>query len=905
MKKKKSLVVISTIGSALMLCTILLSNSANMLTDTYGGIQTYGVSFNSSKNKFHSYTGNTGYNGETIIKTDLGNNVNFTYHDIKGINTTWHVLGSEGYFYNTDPIHGMDRITLSFKTNNSNYEIFYSYDDSFDYSQAFISSTNERTTFDFSGYQPNYFKVVNNSGSNFNISSVDISLSCINNHPTATLHSENTTMGSVSGGGVKTSGEQVTINATPNQGYRFVGWYDGEALVSTQPSYSFTIGNEDISYVARFTYETYNFVVESESLVKGLVSNSSGQYDYLSDVTIEATPNTGYSFRGWYEGNDLVSTDNPYTFAMPYANKTYTAKFTANPYDLTLVNANEELGSVTGEGTYLYGSSVTIVATPNTGVSFLGWYNNEDQEVCSTESYTFDMPHEDIEYTAKFAWTPYSVTVNINDDEMGSVTGAGSYTYGQQVNLVATPEEHHSFFGWYINDELYSRETWLTFNMPSDNLVYEARFVKNYNLNVYSDDESMGTVSAPTEWGAGLEVTVTANANIGYAIDYWYDYDLNEVSYDSSYTFIMPENDVDLYAAFAKGYTLTVLSSDESKGTVSGSGQYKAGRNVTVRMTYISGTFKGWLDSNENLVSNDNPYSFLMVSGNYTLIAYFMTEEDEAKQLGIIPEISNDGKTLTYGLYPQTNINDSALIASLNALTPESNGWYLYDGEYYAKASATPESNGYTPRFKNGLKIVSGTTYWFKCELITWNILSDNNGEYYILSSVLLDVQKYYRSGYSRTINGETIYANNYEYSDIRAWLNDDFYNSAFALGDNYIQTTDIDNSTSTTESSSNPYACNNTQDKVFLPSYQDYSNSSYGFSISTRVCKTTDFAVATGIAWNFNGTYDYPGPYWTRSPSNMSQYYSFYVNFDGNFNHNIVNTQNHGVRPSITLVIV
>ena len=834
-----SSIVAVTLTATVIGLTVIGTSNSNKTFFASASKDSYGISFNSSKNKFHSYTGNTAYDGDATIKTNLGNDIDFSYYQVKGIASTWHVLGSGGYFYNTDPIHGIEKITLTFKTDNALFDIYYSIDDSFDQKQSFTSSVESPTVFNFDDYLPYYFKIVNNSGSNFNISSVDIALSCQLNYQTLTITNENEVMGSVSGSGIKAVGENVTITATPNPGYRFSGWYNG---------------------------------------------------------------------------SKLVSSNNPYTFNMPYSDITYIAKFSTNSYELTLNNNNHDLGSITGSGSFLYGSNVTIIATPNTGVSFLGWYDNEDNLISSLLTYTFTMPYEDLEYTAKFAWTPYFITIDVNESTMGSVTGSGSYTYGQQVNLVATPNEHHSFFGWYLDDELISREPVLTFSMPDESLDYEARFVVNHYIYVYSDDESMGTVNAPIECGTGLNATVIANASTGYAIDYWYDDDLNEVSYESEYTFAMPNHDVTLYAAFATGYTLTISSSDISKGTVTGGGQYKAGRSVTVTMTYISGTFKGWYDSDNNLVSSNNPYTFTMPSSDYLLAATFMTTEEWNIAHGVVPTISEDGKTITYGLYPQTNVEDAASIASLNELAaPESNGWYLYNNEYYAKLSATPYKTNC--KFDNGTTIVSGTTYWFKCEPITWNVLSNNSGEYYLVSSVLLDTHCYYNDAYSnRTIGDQTVYPNNYEYSDIRAWLNNDFYDSAFALGNNYIQTTTVKNSASTTNSSSNTYVCNNTQDKVFLPSYKDYINFSYGFTTSTdstdtRYCKTTDWARARG-SYYYHDTIDKPtnynGYYWTRSPYNAGDFFTWMVGDYGCLvgNQCRIDDTDTSVRPAITLKI-
>ena len=294
-----------------------------------------------------------------------------------------------------------------------------------------------------------------------------------------------------------------------------------------------------------------------------------------------------------------------------------------------------------------------------------------------------------------------------------------------------------------------------------------------------------------------------------------------------------------------------------------------------------------------------------IVANAFILSSCNLTNQTGRQIVGSKPVISADRKTVYFGLYPQTNVNSTTLLYSLNSLTtPESNGWYLYDGDYYAKVSATPYKSGYI--FDNGTPITSGATYWFKCEPIVWNILSNNSGEYYIVSSVLLDEYCYYNSTFNRTIDGQTVYANNYKYSDIRTWLNEDFYNLAFALGNEYIQTTSVDNSASTTDITSNEYACDNTEDKVFLLSYQDYCNSSYGFSTSTdktdtRYCKTTDWARARGASYNTDSSYPYNSFYWTRSPYRSYSDWASCVDDLGYFEKCCVNNTSC-VRPAITI---
>lgn len=907
MNKKKFLLIATSVLSFGTISLALFSGFYNNYVFASGDQNSgsYRIVCNSTKNKFFSGTGSTGQSGNATIKTNLDNDIDFTYSDVAGgSSSVWHLIKPNGYFYNTTPIHGLNQATFVSTSDDKQFTIYWGNDTDYTLGSESLSSSQEGTSFSFNGDSPTYFKVINTSGSNLSFTNIDINFECRNHYPVLNISSENEDMGTVSGSGTKVAGQSVTIVATPNSGYKFVGWYSGSELISSNASYTFNIGYDDLNYVAKFTYQSYNLIVQSESLTKGTVSESSGEYDYLENITISANANNGYTFSGWYKESTLVSDDNPYSFNMPHNDITYTAKFSTNSYDLSLVNNNPDLGSISGDGTFLYGSNVTVTATPNIGVSFLGWYDDGDNLVSSNPTYTFTMPYEDIQYIAKFAWTPYSITLSVNDDSMGSVTGDGSYTHGQQVNLTATPNEHYSFFGWYDDSTLLSQETTYSFSMPNKSLNYSAKFVKNYNLNVYSDDDSMGSVSAPTEWGVGLEVTVSANPNTGYVLDYWGDENYDEVSYDASYSFIMPEHDVELIACFATGYTFTVTSSDESKGSVSGGGQYKAGQSVTATMNHISGIFKGWYDVDDNLVSKSNPYTFTMPTNDYSLEAIFTTQEWDIAH-GVIPNLSDDEKTITYGLYPQTNVSNSSLISALNKLTtPESNGWYLYEDEYYAKVSATPYSTDYT--FDNGRTIASGTKYWFKCEPITWNVLSNNDGEYYILSSVLLDAHRY-NEYYTGTKDGH--YANNYEYSEIRAWLNNEFYNSAFALGNSNIQLTNVDNSAATTDSMSNPYVCNNTQDKVFFPSYKDYINSSYGFSTSTnstetRYCKTTDWARARGAYCNIGSSYLYNSSYWIRSPYSDDSNPVWTVYSDGSIYRSSDYLTYLSVRPALTIKI-
>lgn len=253
---------------------------------------------------------------------------------------------------------------------------------------------------------------------------------------------------------------------------------------------------------------------------------------------------------------------------------------------------------------------------------------------------------------------------------------------------------------------------------------------------------------------------------------------------------------------------------------------------------------------------------------------------------------------LTYGLYPQTNVNNVSLINALNSLTEvQPNGWYLYQDEYYAKLTAKPYQSTY--KFDNGTDIVNGETYWFKCEPIEWIVLSGDESSNFVISSKLLDAHRYASEK-----------SNNYKDSEIRYWLNTQFYNSAFMLEQTRIQITKVDNSASSTDSTANDYACDNTEDKVLLPSYRDYLNVNLGFSFQTshsksRECMPTDWAKANGAYYYTSSPYTNNGIYWTRSPYSNAPDGAWYVYHGGGlYNSHDINVERAHVcvRPAITL---
>ena len=310
-------------------------------------------------------------------------------------------------------------------------------------------------------------------------------------------------------------------------------------------------------------------------------------------------------------------------------------------------------------------------------------------------------------------------------------------------------------------------------------------------------------------------------------------------------------------------------------------------------------------------------------------------------ELGELPEpetaYTRDGDTIYFGEYPQSKVTDSGLQDTLTAKAgtlPTSadaqawtsygyyeNGsvsnymWYIdvtedgarYRGVYFTSyrpywPSYSSSSSSNTYQDDNGY--ATGTVYWFKYEPIAWTVLSEGDGKAMLLCNMIIDSQQYdYEDG---------TYSNNYAESTIRAWLNDEFYNTAFNdLQRSIILTTTVDNSAESTVHSSNPYACEDTEDKMFLLSYAEVTNSAYGFASSAgtydaaRQKQPTDYAQAQGAYTHSGGSYDGNGYWWLRSPFN---YYSnsangVYIDSDASRNASAYTTY-LGIVPALRITL-
>jgi hypothetical protein len=163
-QKKRYLFAISLVTAALfVLGVISWSNPQNR--GIKAASSDYSITFDKATNKIGTdkfVSPSTVYSGSGFATTGLGNKIGFAYSSFANPTTVWQLIKGGGYFTNTDPISGMKSITLTKSNSSSGFQVYWSETTAFTETNSATYDTTSALTFtcDFSGYAPNYIKVL-------------------------------------------------------------------------------------------------------------------------------------------------------------------------------------------------------------------------------------------------------------------------------------------------------------------------------------------------------------------------------------------------------------------------------------------------------------------------------------------------------------------------------------------------------------------------------------------------------------------------------------------------------------------------------------------------------------------------------------------------------------------------
>ncbi len=227
------------------------------------------------------------------------------------------------------------------------------------------------------------------------------------------------TGGDANGSGTFTHGSSPIISAIPNSEYTFAGW-TGEGVNDPSASTTTVSMTEDRNVSASFTLRKDDYFLLKLSTnisTAGIVRiNDTGYEEFPKDsnISISASPSEGYSFERW-SGEGITEPNSQDTTVWMTSDKNITAIFSLNSYLLSLTSNTG--GSLSYSGSLLHGSYATIIATPNSGYSFLSWEGNGVTDLSASTSQV--LMNQDRNVSANFT-VSLSVGLGLEPSTWGS-----------------------------------------------------------------------------------------------------------------------------------------------------------------------------------------------------------------------------------------------------------------------------------------------------------------------------------------------------------------------------------------------------------------------------------------------------------------------------------------------------
>ena len=279
------------------------------------------------------------------------------------------------------------------------------------------------------------------------------------------------------------AGTEITLTATPNEGYRFKEWQVISGGVTIKDD-KFTMPSANVEVKAIFEEDAppapTEFTVTVTSGGNGTASASPAKAVAGVEITLTAEASTGYRFKEWEveSPTGLVIANNKFT--MPAENVDVKAIFEELPAAEFTITFDGNSGSGNMD-------SVTVKAGTNYILPACGFTAPENQQfkawqIDGTE-YPVNAPVTvTADITVKALWedasptpTEYTVTVTSGGNGTASASPAKAAA-GATITLTATPDEGYHFKEWQAVSPTELVITNDKFLMPNDNVEVKAIF---------------------------------------------------------------------------------------------------------------------------------------------------------------------------------------------------------------------------------------------------------------------------------------------------------------------------------------------------------------------------------------------------------------------------------------------
>lgn len=447
------------------------------------------------------------------------------------------------------------------------------------------------------------------------------------------------------------AGATATLTATPNTGYTFVNWTKGNVVMSTNPTYSFTV-NASGAYIANFEPETYEIATIANPIYAGIA--------YIGEIPpSSATKSIDFSAQGYTNGTAISSTtidenvsvsfnigsnpnNNAPTYYSPsircYGGNYFTVSSTAgNITSITLTlesggGSNAIIANVgtltgttwsgnaasvkftidgtsnhrriqaisvtysTGSGTpitvttFNYGETASLTAVPNDGYFFTNWTENNTNTVVSTDASCEVTVTEDMTYQANFIPATISENTTIQSLTMGENK---TLTINSGVTLTVT------------GTITQASDATILIKDGTNGMGQLVNSTANINATVEKNITAWTTTPSKSGWHAiSTPVNNVAFADVTNLRSSDYNvYRLNE----TNLTWENCNYNSNVFSSFDNGRGYIYRKGDNQ--TIAFNGDLNA-TDVTYPLTYTSSTTKGF-----HLIGNPYPHNIYKGDG--------------------------------------------------------------------------------------------------------------------------------------------------------------------------------------------------------------------------------------------------------------------------------------------------
>ena len=381
-----------------------------------------------------------------------------------------------------------------------------------------------------------------------------------------------------------TKGTEFTLPTLSEvKGYTFVGWYvDGNKVEGT-----YTV-NKDVTFEAKFeAIPTYSVTFKDNI---GNLSKIPESKTYIKGdkITLNPLSVAGYTFEGWYVGNEKVE-ETTYTVT---EDVTLEARFTKiTTYAVSYItNVDKEVPNLPKSGEVIKDTIITLPILSLAGYEFDGWYVNGGKVEGTTYTITSDTTFE-AKFSGGAVVTKYSVSytknVGVNVQNFPVATTVAENT---KITLSPLSLEGYEFDGWFVGDKKVVE----TYEVKS-NVVFEARFtlIPTYSVTYKKTPADISNITLPNSETVreGALIELDSLTHIDYTFDGWY-VNGNKVN-DITYTV---NSDVTFEAKFTPIPTFSVSYRSDISGAVLPSQIIvKKDKEITLEPVTANGyQFVGW-----------------------------------------------------------------------------------------------------------------------------------------------------------------------------------------------------------------------------------------------------------------------------------------------------------------------